>query len=72
MACALTQGYSIGCRDSVGGIKSVYLIEFDNVSGITQSAGTATVIAKANNGRFWKYNLQKATSEWMEEYQDNM
>ena len=72
MSCNLTSGYSIGCRDSVGGIKSVYLIEFDNVSGITQSAGTATAIAKANNARFWKYNLQKATSEWMEEYQDNM
>lgn len=72
MACALTQGYSIGCRDSVGGIKSVYLIEFDNVSGITQSAGTATAIAKANNGRFWKYNLQRGTGEWMEEYQDSI
>ena len=72
MACSFTQGYSIGCRDSVGGIKSVYLIEFDNVSGITQSAGTATAISKANNGRFWKYVLPKATGEWTEDYQDNM
>jgi hypothetical protein len=72
MACALTQGYSQGCRDSAGGIKSVYLIEFDNVSGITQSAGTATVISKANGGRFWKYVLQRSTGEWMEEYQDSI
>lgn len=71
MACALTQGYSLDCRDSAGGIKSIYLIEFDNVSGITQSAGTATVISKANNSRFWKYNLQRATGEWSEEYQDS-
>lgn len=72
MPCSLTQGYSLGCRDSAGGIKSIYLIEFDNVSGITQSAGTATVISKANAGRFYKYVLQRATGEWMEEYQDSI
>lgn len=72
MACALTQGYSLSCRDSAGGIKSVYLIEFDNVSGITQSAGTASAISKANGGRFYKYVLQRGTGEWMEEYQDSI
>lgn len=72
MACALTQGYSIGCRDSAGGIKSVYLIEFDNVSGITQASGTASAISKANGGRFYKYNLYRSTGEWMEEYQDSI
>lgn len=56
----------------MGGIKSVYLIESENVTGITQSAGTATVISKANNKRFWKYNLERSTGEWMEEYQDNI
>lgn len=72
MSCALTQGYSQGCRDSVGGIKSVYLIEFDNVSGITQSGGTATAIAKANNGRFWKYVLPRGTGEFSEDYNDSV
>ncbi len=71
MACALTQGYSLGCRDGVGGIKSVYFIEFDNVSGITESSGNATAIAKANGGRFYKYNLQRATGSWEETYNDD-
>ena len=71
MACALTQGYSLGCRDGVGGIKSVYFIEFDNVSGITESSGNATAIAKANGGRFYKYNLQRATGSWEESYNDS-
>lgn len=71
MACALTQGYTLGCRDSAGGIVSVWLIEFDNVSGITKASGEATAIAKANNGRFYKYNLERATGDWMEEYQDS-
>lgn len=64
MACALTQGYSLSCRDSAGGIKSVYFIEFDNVSGVTESNGTVSAIAKANGGRFYKYNLQRATGNW--------
>lgn len=72
MACALTQGYSFGCRDTAGGIKSVYFIEFDNVSGITQSAGTATAIAKANNARFWKYTLPRGTGEFSEDFQDSV
>lgn len=72
MACALTAGYSIGCRDSAGGIKSVYLIEFDNVSGITQASGSASAIAKANNARFWKFVLPRGTGEWMEEYNDSV
>jgi hypothetical protein len=71
MACALTQGYSLSCRDSAGGIKSVYFIEFDNVTGVTESAGTATAIAKANGGIFYKYNLQRATASWEEAYNDS-
>lgn len=71
MPCALTAGYSLDCRDSAGGIKSVHLIEFDNVSGITQSSGTVTGISKANNRRFYKYNLQRATAEWSEDYTDS-
>lgn len=71
MACALTSGYTLDCRDSIGGIKSVYIIEFGNVSGYTSSAGSVTAISKANGGRFYKYNLTRATGEAMEEYQDS-
>lgn len=71
MACALTQGYSLDCRDSAGGVKSVYFIEFDNVSGITSTAGTVSAISKANAGRFYKYNLQRATASFEEAYNDS-
>ncbi len=69
MACALTSGYSLGCRDSAGGVKAVWFIEIENVSGVTSSAGVATAIAKANNRRFYKYNLQRATAEAGEDIQ---
>lgn len=71
MACALTSGYSLACRDSVGGLKSVYFIEIDNVSGVTSSAGTASAISKANNRAFYKYNLQRSTANWEEAYNDS-
>jgi len=71
MACALTQSYTLDCRDSVGGIKSLYIIEHDNVSGITESSGTVTAIAKANAGRFYKYNLERNTGMAEEAFTDN-
>lgn len=60
------------CRDSNGGIKSVYFAEIDNVSAFTSSAGVVTAIAKANGGKFYKYNLPRATSSAMEEFNDNI
>jgi hypothetical protein len=71
MACALTTGYSLDCRDSAGGVKSVYFIEIDNVSGVTSASGTISAIAKANNRAFYKYNLQRATAEASEAYNDS-
>lgn len=70
-SCAISSGYSLDCKDSMGGIKSVYFSVFENVSGVTSSAGTATAIAKANGGRFYKYNLQRATAMWEEVYTDD-
>jgi hypothetical protein len=71
MACALTQGYTLDCRDSAGGIDVVYLAEFDGVSGTTQSAGIVSAIGKNTGKRFWKYNLQRATGNWEEVYTDS-
>lgn len=72
MACALSSGYTLDCRDSAGGIKSVYLANFENVSGVTSSSGTISAIAKANNGRFYKFNLTRATASAVEEFTDSL
>lgn len=71
MPCALTQGITLDCRDSMGGLELAYLIEFDNVSGNVQSAGVVSSIVKTTGKRFWKYNLKKATASWEEAYNDN-
>jgi hypothetical protein len=56
----------------MGGIKSVYLANYDNVSGVTSSEGTISAIAKANNGRFYKFNLARATASATEEFNDDI
>lgn len=71
MACALTQGYSLDCKDSAGGAKNIWVANFSNVSGITAANGTITAIAKANNGRFWKYEQYRDTAEAFEEITGN-
>lgn len=67
MACALTQGYSLDCRDGAGGVKNVWIANYSNVSGVTAADGIITAISKANNGRFWKYEQYRDTSEAFEE-----
>jgi hypothetical protein len=62
MACALTQGYALDCRDSLGGIVEVYFTEAANVTTTTQASGVITDLTKAAGKRFWKYALVKDTS----------
>ncbi len=64
MSCVLTQGFNNDCRDSVGGLKVVYLAEVGNISTITDASGVVTVITKASGKRFWKYSLIKETSNF--------
>lgn len=66
MPCALTQGYNLDCRLSYGGIKEIYVIEFDNVTAITEAAGVISAITKAASKTFKKYNLIAHTAEGTE------
>lgn len=71
MPCALTQGYSLECRDNAGGTVSVYLIESANVTGVTSAAGIVSAIAKTGNKRFWKYNQIRGNAESKEDIESN-
>jgi hypothetical protein len=64
MPCALTQGYSLDCKDSAGGITEVYFIELANVSGIVSASGVVTGLTKASGKHFWKYELPKETGSF--------
>ena len=68
MACSLTSGYSIECRDSVGGVEVIYLIEnsalYDasGVSRVTETSGTVTAITKNTGKKFYKFEVPRGTS----------
>jgi len=68
MSCAITGGYSIACRESVGGIETIYLIENSALydasgnSRVTDTTGTVTAITKTLNKRFYKFEVPRATA----------
>lgn len=68
MACALTQGYNLDCRYNYGGVKEIYVIEFDNVSTVTETASVITGITKVSTKTFKKYSLVAHTAEADEAY----
>lgn len=59
MACSLTQGFTLDCKDAVGGIKSIHLIDWA-ASGFSLGGSevTATTIA---SGDVFTYELPKGT-----------
>lgn len=63
MACALTQGYNLDCRDSFGGVKEVYFMAIDDATVVTATAGSISTLTKATGKRFYKYKLIAHTGE---------
>lgn len=65
MSCAVSQGYTKTCRDSIGGIKAVYFTELSNKNTITEASSVITVFTLTAGKKFWKYEqeLTVATAE---------
>lgn len=72
MACALTQGYTLDCKDSIGGIKAVWFIAAGDVSAVTEVSGVVTAITKASGKVFYKYQLVKNSSSLTENVNANV
>lgn len=68
MPCVLNSGYSIDCRESVGGIQAIWLIanaDLYDASGnsrVTESSGTVTAMTKATGKRFYKFEVPRGTA----------
>lgn len=63
MACNLSSGFSLGCRDNVGGIKNVYILS-GSVSSVTASAGAISNIT--GTGVFYKFELPRNVGDFTE------
>lgn len=61
MPCALSQNYLLDCKDSLGGIKTLWLINHANVTALTEASGIVSAITKAAGKVFYKYELVKNT-----------
>jgi hypothetical protein len=60
MACDLTKGRALPCRESVGGIRAVYFVDFGDLGTITLTSDEVTDIAGTFNA--YKYELKGASS----------
>ncbi len=67
MSCSLTTGYALGCRDSIGGIKTIYVQAFNSTGSVnTNGSGTVTGFTGYSASGFFEYDLTKATSSMTE------
>ena len=66
--CVISSGYAIECRDSVGGVETIWLIEnsalYDasGVSRVISASGVVTALGKNTGKRFWKFEIPRATA----------
>jgi hypothetical protein len=63
MACDITAGFALGCRDNAGGIKTLYILS-GSVSSTTETAGELTDIN--GSGIFYQFDLTRGTSDFTE------
>lgn len=61
--CNLVTDEFIDCRSSLGGIKKIYVTEFQNITSVTSSSGTITAIGRVSGKKFWVYELEKENAE---------
>ena len=63
MACDITSGFVLGCRDNTGGIKNLYILS----GSVTRTSGTDGLITGiTGSGTFFKFELFRQTSDFIE------
>ena len=64
MACDITSGFQLGCRDNMGGLKQVYILS-GSVSSVT-GANNGLLTAISGSGVFYLFELAKNTGDFTE------
>jgi hypothetical protein len=60
--CAVISGYTQNCRDSIGGIKAVALVELSAKSTFTYASGAATAFTLNTGKKVYPFALEQATA----------
>jgi hypothetical protein len=66
MACSLTTSISLACKDSIGGIKKIYVTELENKNTLSSTTGNVTTFTLSTGKQFWTYDFTKETGEFTE------
>ena len=64
MACDITSGFTLGCRDNSGGIKNIYVLS-GSISTVTE-ASDGLISDISGSGTFYKFELTKNTGDLTE------
>ena len=59
MACNIIEGSAIAYRDSIGGIKTIYIAQIADISSVTESSGVVTAINMMPSKKFWTFEMEK-------------
>ena len=62
MACNLTKGRNITCRDTVGGVKAIYLAQHDELTSYVSASGEVTDFDLGGSDDIYKYLLKRGTA----------
>jgi hypothetical protein len=65
MACDITSGFTLGCRDNTGGVKSIYILSGSVTNVVDASEGLISTIS--GSGTFYNFELFRQTSDFTEE-----
>jgi hypothetical protein len=66
MACEISAGYTLGCRDNTGGIRNIYILS-GSISGVTLDANDEGLITDiAGSGIWYTYQIVKGTGNFTE------
>ena len=66
MACNLTQGRTIDCRNNTGGIEEILIANFDDITITSVAAGVLLGLTQEAATNFYRYNLEKENASLIE------
>ena len=65
MACNLSSGIQLQCRDNVGGVQTIWITDFTNIDSITKNSGD-TITSISGSGTFYEFQLIRTSSQYTE------
>jgi hypothetical protein len=67
MPCNLSQNIVQDCFTSIGGVKNIYITEWQNIQSITISAGNVSNISLVYGTKFYEYRIRKQIGSFTED-----